>query len=375
MRTAVTDMLGIEFPILAFSHCRDVVAEVSKAGGLGVLGAISHTPEQLELELQWIVEHANGAPFGVDVLLPSTEKPMTGDIPKEHLDFVGELLRRHGIDITEAAAVPEFSERKAITDLSGELLEVAFRYPISLVASALGTPSPEMVEGAKSRGVKVAALAGKVSHARRHVEAGVDIVIAQGHEAGGHTGEVTTMVLVPEVVDAVAPVPVLAAGGIGRGRQMAAALALGAQGVWCGSVWLTTEEAETHPVVKEKFLEAGSADTVRSRYRTGKPARQLRSAWTDAWEQPDAPGPLSMPQQIKLAEEALVRAEKAAQRDSGPARELVTYFVGQIVGSMNRVKTTRQVVFDLVDELIDATRSLNEALEDDSEAAVGPASR
>src|SRR5213079_3521519 len=143
--------------------------------------------------------------------------------------------------------------------------------------------------------VRVAALAGKPQHAERSLARGVDLIVAQGTEAGGHTGEISTMVLVPEVVDAVSPTPVLAAGGIGNGRQIAASLALGAQGVWCGSVWLTTEEAETHPIVKEKFLAASSSDTVRSRASTGKPARQLRTAWTEAWDSPDNPDPLPMP--------------------------------------------------------------------------------
>jgi NAD(P)H-dependent flavin oxidoreductase YrpB (nitropropane dioxygenase family) len=166
------------------------------------------------------------------------------------------------------------------------------------------------------------------------------------------------MVLVPEVVDAVAPVPVIAAGGIGRGRQVAAALALGAEGVWCGSVWLTTEEAETDPTVKKKFLAATSSDTVRTRSRTGKPARQLRSAWTDAWEGAGAPAPLPAPLQALLAEPPLAKAAKlAGQRP--PARSLATYFVGQIVGSMNQVTKTRQIVYEMMSEYADVVERIN----------------
>ncbi|MGH8972293.1 MAG: nitronate monooxygenase, partial [Acidimicrobiia bacterium] len=317
MRTALCDLLGIEFPVLAFSHCRDVVAAVSRAGGFGVLGATTHTPDQLEVELRWIDEAVDGKPYGVDVLVP--EKLAGGDggalgritgaalaelIPEEHRRFLDRLLAEFGIDPAPAGGdEPGASDALAVAlSVPGalRLIEVSLEHPVRLVANALGAPPPELIEAAHARGIPVAALAGKREHAERHVAAGVDIVVAQGYEAGGHTGEIATMVLVPEIVDAVAPLPVLAAGGIASGRQMAAAMALGAQGVWTGSVWLTTREAETHPVVMEKFLAAGSSDTVRSRSLTGKPARQLRSAWTEAWERPDSPGPLPMPLQPLL---------------------------------------------------------------------------
>jgi NAD(P)H-dependent flavin oxidoreductase YrpB (nitropropane dioxygenase family) len=237
-------------------------------------------------------------------------------------------------------------------------MDVAFSHGIALIVNALGAPPPDMVERAHAQGVKVGALAGKASHAVRHVAAGVDLIIAQGYEAGGHTGDIATMVLVPEIVDAVAPVPVLAAGGIGRGRQMAASLALGAEGVWCGSVWLTTEEAETHPVVKEKFLAATSSDTLRSRSRTGKPARQLRSAWTDEWDSPESPGPLPMPLQPLLIGAASVRIDRAAKDTSSGAGKLANYFVGQIVGSMNEVKPAGRVVLEMVDEFIESVQRI-----------------
>ncbi|MGH7859912.1 MAG: NAD(P)H-dependent flavin oxidoreductase, partial [Candidatus Binatia bacterium] len=169
------------------------------------------------------------------------------------------------------------------------------------------------------------------------------------------------MVLVPEVVDAVKPVPVLAAGGIGNGRQMAAAMALGAEGVWCGSVWLTTEEAETSPIVKEKFLGATSSDTLRSRSTTGKPARQLRSAWTDEWEDPNNPDPLPMPLQPMLIGEAQARIRRAAKPGTGAA-QLANYYVGQVVGSMNQVKTTRQVVEEMVAEYVEVASKFSDAL-------------
>jgi NAD(P)H-dependent flavin oxidoreductase YrpB (nitropropane dioxygenase family) len=221
-----------------------------------------------------------------------------------------------------------------------------------------------MIERAKEEGRRIGALAGAAQHAERHVNAGVDIIVAQGSEAGGHTGEIGTMVLIPEIVDAVGDVPVLGAGGIGRGRQMAAAMALGAQGVWCGSVWLTTEEAETHPVVKEKFLKATSADTVRSRSRTGKPARQLRTAWTDEWDDPANPKPLGMPMQPLLVNEAIQRIDRAAFKEGSGAAQLANYFVGQVVGTMNVSKPAAQVVYDMIEEFIDATQSLARQLEE-----------
>ncbi len=366
MKTAVADMLGIEYPILAFSHCRDVVAAVTNAGGFGVLGAVAHTPEQLEIDLTWIDEHVGGKPYGVDLLLPqkyegADEGGLDRDalrqlLPAEQQAFVDDIMARY--------QVPELDDeqREAVSRLGGmnvspkgyePLLDVAFDHPIRLIASALGPPPAALVERAHAADVLVAALAGTKEHAIRHTEIGVDIVVAQGTEGGGHTGEVATMVLVPEVVDAVAPTPVLAAGGIGNGRQVAAAMALGAQGVWCGSVWLTTEEAETQPVIKEKYLAARSKDTVRSRSITGKPARMLKTKWTEEWERADGPGPLGMPLQPLLVSEAQARINRAANTPGSGAQELATYFVGQVVGQMNVSKKAGQVVMDMVNEYAD----------------------
>jgi NAD(P)H-dependent flavin oxidoreductase YrpB (nitropropane dioxygenase family) len=237
-------------------------------------------------------------------------------------------------------------------------IEIALAHPISLLASALGPPPKAAIDQAHEQGVKVAALIGRVEQAIRDVHQGVDIIIAQGYEAGGHTGEVASMVLVPDVVDAITPVPVLAAGGIGSGRQMAAAMALGADGVWTGSIWLTTIENDYGSVITDKLLAATSSDTVRSRALTGKPARQLRTAWTDAWEAPDSPGTLPMPLQFIL--------NSYANRKMGanPPRELVGMPVGQIVSRMNQVRTTKQVVFEMIEEYIDVTQKLASDLDD-----------
>lgn len=387
MRTAITEMLGIDVPIVAFTHCRDVVAAVTKAGGMGVLGVVAHSPDQLEIDLAWIEKEVGARPYGIDLIVPAkyagsddggyTLDDIRSLIPAEHVAFVDDILARYDVpplppdddgqrrmlggDGRGDAAVP-FSANQA-----DPLLEIALAHRPSLVVNALGPPPAHMIERTKQEGRLIGALAGKAQHAERHVNVGVDIIIAQGAEAGGHTGEVGSMVLIPEIVDAVAPVPVLGAGGIGRGRQMAAAMALGAQGVWCGSVWLTTEEAETHPTVKRKFLAATSSDTVRSRSRTGKPARQLRTAWTDEWDNPETPMPLGMPMQPILVGEALARIDRAAHRAGSGAEQLTNYFVGQIVGTMNTTKTVAQVVFDMIDEFIESVQSLGHQLESSSD--------
>ncbi|MBG0829623.1 nitronate monooxygenase [Planomonospora sp. ID67723] len=363
MRTAICEMFGVEFPLFAFSHCRDVVAAVTNAGGFGVLGAVAYSPGQLDTELSWIDERVGGRPYGVDVLVPGGIDASVADrgtrladfIPERHRDFVAHLFAKYGVGTMEPlsdslSAYADEVGRRMTAEGAGGLVDVALRHPIGLIASALGPPPPEMTARARRAGVPVAALVGTVEHARRQVAAGVDVIVAQGSEAGGHTGEISTMVLVPQVVDAV-DVPVLAAGGIADGRQMAAALALGAEGVWCGSVWLTTEEAETPPSVKRKMLAATSSDTVRSRSRTGKPARQLASAWTREWDEaPQSPGPLPMPLQMLLAEGAMARIVRAAESGNPGARELAGYFVGQVVGQLDRVRPARRVVHDMVEE-------------------------
>jgi len=242
------------------------------------------------------------------------------------------------------------------------LIDVAFEHGVRLLASALGSPPAWLMERARRERVPVAALAGRLEHAIAHRDAGVDLIIAQGSEGGGHTGEIGTMVLVPQVVDAVAPIPVLAAGGIASGRQVAAGLALGAEGVWCGSVWLTTHEAETGPEMRKKFLAASSNDTRRSRSLTGKPARMLRSAWTDAWEAPDAPATLPMPLQGMLVAAAQRRIHRLAGQPGSGAHQLVTYFVGQVVGQMNVAKPTRAVVAEMVEEFVDTAERIGALL-------------
>ncbi len=382
MKTPMTEMFGIDVPIFAFTHCRDVVAEVCKAGGLGVLGGVAHSPQQLEIDLEWIKDEIGDRPFGVDLIVPakyagSDEGGLNMGqvrdlIPAEAKQFLDGILERYDVPPlpTEEGEVGRGigsggDDRAAPMSAESQdpNLDIALAHGASLIVNALGPPPQHIIERCNEVGAKTGALAGKAQHAERHVNAGVDFIIAQGSEAGGHTGEIGTMVLIPEIVDAVGDTPVLGAGGIGRGRQMAAALALGAAGVWCGSVWLTTEEAETHPVVKEKFLAATSSDTIRSRSRTGKHARQLKSAWTEEWENPATPMPLGMPMQMVLTSEAIQRIDRAAYNEGSGAEQLSNDFVGQIVGNMNESKSTARVVFEMIEEFIEATQYLASQLE------------
>jgi len=374
MKSAVCEMLGIEFPLLAFSHCRDVVAAVSRAGGMGVFGAVRYSPEQLREELTWIDDHCGGKPYGVDLIVPNRfegkgEERDTADLvktlPQSHREFISGVLQAHDID-SDALDEEENGRLNFARNLeeagAADMLDVAFSFPIRLIANALGTPPRLMIDQAKSRDVPVAALVGTRVHAVAQIAAGVDILVAAGGEAGGHCGDISTMVLIPEVVSVAGDTPVLAAGGIVTGRQMAAAMAMGAAGAWCGSVWLTTVEAEPSPVMKEKLLSATSSDTVRSRSRTGKPSRQLRSPWTDAWEQ-GGQAPLPMPLQSLLVEPALLRIDKLAQSGHAGARDLATYWVGQGVGLMNQEKTTAAVVQEFKTDFLDACERLTATLD------------
>ncbi len=355
----MTEMVGCEFPLFAFSHCRDVVAAVSRAGGFGVIGAVSFTPEQLEQELNWIDDHVDGKPYGVDVLIPevqAVEKQVTADevvamIPPEYRDFTRQILRDCGV--SQDGTAPFGGSHRPNTSLGQELLEVSFNHPVRLIANALGTAPPEMIAAGKKHGIPVAALVGAKEHAMKQIDAGVDIIVAQGGEGGGHCGEVSTIVLIPEVLQAIRDagkdIPVLAAGGIMNGQQMAGMMAMGAAGAWCGSVWLATSESETTEVFREKMVAATSRDTIRSKHRTGKFSRQLRSGWHARWEEAGIPA-LPMPLMMLLSEPVLRAIDKAAVNGNPQAQGLCTYFVGQGVGLVKEVRGAGAVVQDFKEE-------------------------
>ncbi|MGY0575142.1 nitronate monooxygenase [Bradyrhizobium sp. RDM12] len=372
MKSPICDMLGIEFPLLAFSHCRDVVAAVSRAGGFGVLGATVHTPDTLERELKWIDDHVDGKPYGIDVLIPEnistagekdvTWKSLEARVPREHRKYTRDLLKKHDIELT-TTDVADDQPQPFDAETALELLKVSFNHPIRLIANALGVPPKAMMEMGKKHNVPVAALVGAKEHALRQVAAGVDILVVQGTEAGGHCGEVSTMVLVPEVIKAIKPirdVPVLAAGGIMTGGQMAACMAMGAAGAWTGSVWLATVESETSEIFREKMIAASSRDAIRSKGRTGKPARQLRSVWTDAWDRaPESPGALPMPLQSIISRDAFDSIDRAAAAGNARARDLVSYFVGQGVGLIDSVKSAGAVVQEFKEDFAEAVEHMN----------------
>ncbi len=351
MRTDLCDVFGIDYPIFAFTPSEHVAAAVSRAGGLGVLGCVRfNEPEELETTLSWLDDNTDGKPYGVDVVMPmkipteGTSVDLGAMIPKTHKDFVDETLRKLGVP-----PLPEGEGREGVLgwlhSVARSHVEIALAHRPVLIANALGSPPVDVIEKAHEHGVKVAALAGAAKHAQSHVDNGVDIIVAQGYEAGGHTGEIASMVLTPDIVDAVGDTPVLGAGGIGSGRQIAASLALGAQGVWTGSIWLGTEEYQqlnTHSGWTDAFLKATSSDTVRTRIYTGKPARLLKTKWTQAWAEEGAPDPLPMPLQNLLVS----GAHNAINAHGDP--EVVSMPVGQIVGRMNEVRPVADVMADLV---------------------------
>ncbi|HEX6519448.1 MAG TPA: nitronate monooxygenase family protein [Streptosporangiaceae bacterium] len=361
MRTSVCDLLGIEHPIVGFTPSEHVAAAISRVGGLGVLGCVRfNDPADLDAALTWMDKNTDGRPYGIDVVMPArvpaegTAQDLSAKIPGRHKEFVEQTLLKLGVPpLADGEATPD-GVLGWLHSVARQHVEVALAHPARLIANALGPPPPDVIASAHSAGMVVAALVGKAEHARRQVASGVDIVVAQGYEAGGHTGEIGSMVLVPEVVDAVgSDVPVLAAGGIGSGRQIAAALALGAAGVWMGSAWLVTREYEVATsALRTALLNATSSDTVRSRIYSGKPARLLKNRWTQAWSEPGAPDPLPMPLQNVLVAEAHRRLMESGDPDVIPMP------AGQIIGRLTEVRSVADVVADLVAEADETLRRL-----------------
>ncbi|MCW2844376.1 MAG: 2-nitropropane dioxygenase [Nocardioides sp.] len=363
MRTPLCDVFGIDYPIFAFTPSEHVAAAVSRAGGLGVLGCVRfNDTDELEEVLTWLDDNTDGKPYGVDIVMPmkipteGTSVDLKTLIPPEHISFVERTLQQLGVP-----PLPEGEGREGVLgwlhSVARSHLDVALRHRPVLIANALGSPPRDVVDTCHEHGILVAALAGAAKHAVHHVENGVDIIVAQGYEAGGHTGEIASMVLTPDIVDAVGPdVPVLGAGGIGSGRQIAASLALGSQGVWTGSIWLGTEEyqnLQSNAGWTTAFTRATSSDTVRTRVYTGKPARLLKTKWTEAWTEADAPEPLPMPLQNLLVAEAHNRINASGDPD------VISMPIGQIVGRMNEVRPVADVVADLISDFEAAVQRLD----------------
>ena len=364
MRTPLCEEFGIEYPIFAFTPSEHVAAAVSRAGGLGVLGCVRfNETDELEDTLNWLDDNTDGKPYGVDIVMPmkipteGTSIDLKAMIPEAHISFVEQTLQKLGVP-----PLPEGEGREGVLgwlhSIARSHLDVALKHRPVLIANALGSPPKDVIDLCHEHGIKVAALAGAAKHALSHVHNGVDIIVAQGFEAGGHTGEIASMVLTPEIVDAVGPdVPVLGAGGIGSGRQVAASLGLGSQGVWTGSIWLGTEEYQSLTSNKgweTAFTRATSADTVRTRIYTGKPARLLKTKWTEAWAEAEAPEPLPMPLQNLLVADAHNRINSSNDPD------VISMPIGQIVGRMNEVRPVAEVMADLVSEFEATVQRLRE---------------
>ena len=373
MKTDICKKLGIEYPIFAFTHCRDVVVAVSKAGGIGVLGAVGYSPEQLKEELDWIDEHIGEYPYGVDTVIPQKYEGMDEKNPEQLLETLQKMIpdghRKFVDDLLSANGVPEAPETNGPkggllgwTEATAEpQIEEALKHPnVKLIANALGTPPADMIKKIQDQGVLIGALCGKIKQAVAHKEAGLDFIIAQGGEGGGHTGEIGSIVLWPQIVDAVDGLPVLAAGGIGSGRQMAAAMSTGVQGVWCGSLWLAVEEAAAQPAEKDSYLNASSEDTIRSKAWTGKPARMLKNKWTEAWENPENPDPLPMPLQGMITFDAMRRTSMYA--GSGNTQEVSFNAAGQVIGQVKQIESVKDVIFRMINEYLDSVERLNELL-------------
>ena len=373
MKTEICKKLGIEYPIFAFTHCRDVVVAVSKAGGIGVLGAVGYTPEQLKEELDWIDQHIGDHPYGVDTVIPQKYEGMDEKnpeqlleqlqkmIPDEHRKFVNTLLSENGVPEAPETNGPKGGLLGWTEATAEPQIEEALKHTkVKLIANALGTPPASMIKKIQNKGVLIGALCGKIKQALAHKKAGLDFIIAQGGEGGGHTGKIGSIVLWPQIVDAVGDLPVLAAGGIGNGRQMAAAMSTGAQGIWCGSLWLTVEEAAAQPAEKELYLNATSEDTIRSKAWTGKPARMLKNKWTEAWENPDNPDPLPMPLQGMITFDAMRSTSMYA--GTGNTQDVSFNAAGQVIGQVNQIETVKDVMYRLINEYLDSIDRLHSLL-------------
>jgi NAD(P)H-dependent flavin oxidoreductase YrpB (nitropropane dioxygenase family) len=355
LRPAICDRLGIEYPIFGFSHSMEVTAAITNAGGFGVYGATRDMPDDIAGRLAQIRNMVGDRPFGVDLLLPggmadkSDWAAAEAEIPEAHKAFVAQLKKKY--NVPDPTGKSFFSSVVRSNELFEAQADAVMKSDVDLFASAIGTPA-HIVQRAKERGKVTLSLVGAPKHVAYAKAADVDLLVAQGYDAGGHTGPIGTMSLVPQIVDAAGDVPVLAAGGIADGRQVAASLALGAQGVWLGTVWLTTEEHRLNRKIVDKLLKAGSADTVLTRSHSGKTCRVVRTAWSEEWDAEGAPKPLKMPYQHVLIGDLLTGV---MEHEIEP---LMYEGAGQGVAWCNEVTTVEQVIERLVSEAREALERL-----------------
>lgn len=371
LHTKLCDMLSIKYPIILAGMYAvagpTLAAAVSNAGGLGMIGATALKPDTLR---KWIrkTRSLTDKPFGVDLIYPTfdpsipftaTEAELAGMVPEHHIDVMAKVRKDLGIPEVKSEAywiqLPKLFE---------DDLDVVVEEGVTILALGLGAPKG-LIEKARKRGLKtVIGLAGATKHALRQAESGADIIVAQGHEGGGHTGRIGTLALIPQVVDAVYPIPVVGAGGIGDGRGLAAVLALGGIGVWCGTAFILAREScldfcdvppseqGIHPVDpwmitkwRERIIQSKDDDTVISKMFTGKTARALKGPLTQAWEN-TGEKPLPMPLQSVLMADTwagIMKAKKA---------EYLSPAAGQVSGLLKKERPAREIIMSMVDEAI-----------------------
>jgi NAD(P)H-dependent flavin oxidoreductase YrpB (nitropropane dioxygenase family) len=361
LRTKLCDMLGIEFPIVAFTHCKDVAVAVINAGGFAVLGEAMHTPDEIAADIKWIRDRVDGKPFGIDLVLPASVPPtgaldeLMTKIPDTHREFARQIKQKYDVpDPKGPVALHQWGGLNQ--EMARAQLEVLLEERVPVIASGLGSPV-FLLETAHERGIKVFGLVGKTRQAKRQVEGGVDAIIAQGYDAAGHTGAMGTFSIVPEVVSIAGDTPIIAAGGVTTGRHLAAALCLGAAGVWTGTLWLASRESDADMIVKEKLLAATADDTSYSNCISGMTMRTLKCPWTEEWSKPEAPDVLPAPYQMLLSSDYIQGANDHRRED------LMTEAAGQGVGFVTTMKPARQIVFDLIDEALTALEELTGEVE------------
>lgn len=349
----ICDQLGIETPIFGFAHDVATVAAISRAGGYGVYGATRRFPHEITAEIADIRERLGDLPFGVDLVLPpgmpehNSREAIEAEIPQEHKDFVEKLVERYKVPPASGPGMRTRFIRSA--EIERDQIQAVLNSSVNMFACGIGAPA-DVVRAAKERNQTTLALIGSPHHVQRAIDAGVEIIVAQGYDAGAHTGPIGTFSLVPQIVEAAGDVPVLVAGGVATGQHIAAALAMGAQGVWLGTAWLFSQEHQghLHPVNTQKLIEAGSGDTVITRSESGKTFRQVRTGWSQAWEADDAPEPLRMPYQDVLVGDLLGAIE---EHDIEP---LIHSGAGQSVGYFDEVRTVKEIMTDLENSAVEA---------------------
>ena len=351
LRTKFCDMLGIEFPIIAFTHCKDVAVAVINAGGFAVLGEAMHTPDEISADIKWIRDRVDGKPFGIDLVLPASVPP-TGDledlkskIPESHKKFAQEIKEKYNVPDPKGQ-IDLHTWGGLNQEMARAQLEVLLDERVPVIASGLGSPV-FLLETAHERGIKVFGLVGKARQAKRQLEAGVDAVIAQGYDAAGHTGNVGTFSIVAQVAAMAGDTPIIAAGGVTTGRHLAAALCLGASGVWTGTLWLASRESDIDMIIKERLLAATADDTSFGDSISGMTMRVLKCPWTEEWAKPEAPDALSAPYQMLLSADYIQSANDHRRED------LMFEACGQGVSFVTAMKPARQIVADMVEETLD----------------------